>query len=163
MWSRGPWRFVVVAVAAKMQQIQFVDEAVLFEQVDGAIDGDEMHAGIDFLGAGENLVDVEVLFRGVHDLQNDAALLGHADAALAPDSAEVLPVVSAVLMRSPVEARWDGEAAMVMPFRMARDTDSERWARTQLPLYARLLLTHNVRGQGRKGQEWIGSMRITSL
>jgi hypothetical protein len=81
--------FVVVAVAAEMQEIKFVDEAVFFEEIDGAVDGDEMDAGIDFYGAVEDLVDVEVLFGGVHDLENDATLASEANAALAEGLLEV--------------------------------------------------------------------------
>ena len=71
--------FVVVAIAAEMEKIELVDETFFFEQVDGAIDGDEMDGGIDFLGAREDLVDVEVLLGGVHDFQDDAALASEAN------------------------------------------------------------------------------------
>ena len=74
--------FVVMAVAAKMKKIELVDEALFFEEVDGAVDGDEMDFGADFLGAIEDLVDVEVLFGSVHDLENHATLAGKANAAL---------------------------------------------------------------------------------
>jgi hypothetical protein len=76
-------RFVIVTIAAKVQEIEFVDEALLLQQIDGAIDGDEVNLGIDFLRAGEDLIDVQVLFGGVHHLQDDAALAGEADATLA--------------------------------------------------------------------------------
>jgi hypothetical protein len=76
-------RLVVVAVAAEMEKVEFVDETFFLEQVDGAVDGDEVDFRADFLGAIENLVDVEVLFGGVHDLKNDAALAGETDTALA--------------------------------------------------------------------------------
>jgi hypothetical protein len=72
-----------VAVAAEMEKVEFVDETFFLEQVDGAVDGDEVDFRADFLGAIENLVDVEVLFGGVHDLKNDTALAGETDTALA--------------------------------------------------------------------------------
>lgn len=77
-----PVTFVVVAIAAQMQQIQFVDEALFLEQVDGAVYGNQVNAGINFLRTGEDLIDVQVLLGGVHDLQDDATLLGHAQTAL---------------------------------------------------------------------------------
>ena len=73
--------FVIVAIAAEVEEVEFVDEALALEKIDGAIDGDEMDFGINFLGAIEDLVDVEVLLGGVHHLENDAALAGEADAA----------------------------------------------------------------------------------
>jgi len=39
--------------------------------------------GIDFLGAGEDLVHVEMLFGGIHDLEDDPPLAGQTNAALA--------------------------------------------------------------------------------
>jgi len=74
--------FVVVAVTPKVEEVKLVDETFLFQQVDGAVDGDEMDFGADFLGAIEDLVDVEVLFGSVHDLENHATLAGKANAAL---------------------------------------------------------------------------------
>jgi hypothetical protein len=76
-------RFVVVAVAAEVKEVELVDEALAFEEIDGAVDGDEVDFGVDGLGAGQDLVDVEVLFGGVHDLKDDAPLAGQAYAALA--------------------------------------------------------------------------------
>ena len=74
--------FVVVAIAAKVEEIEFVNETFFFEQVDGAVDGDEMDFGADFLGAVEDLINVEMLLGGVHDLEDDAALARETNAAL---------------------------------------------------------------------------------
>jgi len=74
--------FVVVAVAAKVEKIEFVDEALAFEEVDGAVDGDEVDVRVDFLGAIEDLIDIEVLLGGVHNLEDDTTLAGEADAAV---------------------------------------------------------------------------------
>ena len=68
--------FVEMAIAAEVQEIELVDQPVLFEQVDGAVDGDQVHARIDFLRAIQNLVDVQVLLGVVHHLENHAALAG---------------------------------------------------------------------------------------
>ena len=78
----GAVGFVVVAVAAKMEEIEFVDEAFAFKKIDGAIDSDEMDFGIDFLCSVEDLVHVEMPFGGIHDLEDDAALASEANAAL---------------------------------------------------------------------------------
>ena len=59
----GAVGFVVVAVAAEMEEIEFVDEAFFFEEVDGAVDGDEVHGGVHFLGALEDLSGVDPLGR----------------------------------------------------------------------------------------------------
>src|SRR5712664_3088265 len=75
--------FVVVAVAAEVEEIKLVDKAFFFEEVDGAVDGDEVDGGIHFLGALEDLVDVEVLLGGVHDFEDDAALAGQANSLFA--------------------------------------------------------------------------------
>jgi len=72
----GAMSFVVVAIASEVEEIEFVDETFFFEEVDGAVDGDEVDGGIHFLGALEDLVDVEVLLGGVHDFEDDAALAG---------------------------------------------------------------------------------------
>lgn len=74
-------RFVIVAVAAQVEQVQLVDQAFFFQQVNGAVDGDKVHARVNFLRALENLIHVEVLLGVVHDLQDDAALAGHANPA----------------------------------------------------------------------------------
>ena len=81
--------FVVVAVAAEVEEVEFVDETFFFEEVDGAIDGDEMDGGVHFLGALEDLIDVEVLLGGVHDFEDDAALAGEANSLFAQGFLEV--------------------------------------------------------------------------
>jgi hypothetical protein len=81
--------FVVVAVAAKVKEIELVNQTLFFEEVDGAVDGDEMDFGADFLGAIEDLVDVEMLFGGIHHLEDNAALAGETNAALAEGVLEV--------------------------------------------------------------------------
>jgi len=75
----GAVGFVVVAVTAEVEEIEFVDEAFFFKEVDGAVDGNEVDGGVHFLGAREDLIDVEVLFGVVHDFEDDAALAGEAN------------------------------------------------------------------------------------
>jgi len=75
--------FVVVAVAAEVEKVELVDEAFFFEEVDGAVDGDEVDGGVHFLGASEDLVDVEMLLGGVHDFEDDATLAGEANSLIA--------------------------------------------------------------------------------
>src|SRR5712675_2019068 len=69
-------------IAAQMEQIQFVDQAVAFEQIDGAVDGDAMNARVEFLGAIEDSAGVEMALGVVHDFQEDFALPGQSDATL---------------------------------------------------------------------------------
>jgi len=101
--------FVIVAIAAKVEEIEFVDETFFFEEVDGAIDGDEMDFGADFLGALEDLVDVEMLLGGVHDLENDAALACEPNAPLAEGIAELARGCGGVdAFAAGDPARWSG-------------------------------------------------------
>jgi hypothetical protein len=72
-----------MAVAAKVEQIELVNQSVALQQIDCAIDGDARDVGIDFLRAIENLSGVEVAARRLHHLQEDSALAGEADPARA--------------------------------------------------------------------------------
>ena len=74
--------FVVVTIASKVQQVKLVNEALLLQQVDRAVDGDEVNFRADFLSAIEDLINVEVLLGSVHDLKNDAALASKTNTAL---------------------------------------------------------------------------------
>jgi hypothetical protein len=85
-WAVG---FVIVTVATEMQKIELVDETLPLEKVDGAVDRNKMDVGIDLLGALEDLIDVEMLFGAVHDLEDDTALAREANAALAQRLLEV--------------------------------------------------------------------------
>jgi len=85
----GAVGFVVVAVAAEMEKIELVDEAVFFQEIDGAVDGDEVDLVVEFLGAFEDLVHIEVLFGVVHDLEDGAALASEANAFVAESLLEM--------------------------------------------------------------------------
>ena len=73
--------FVEVLVTAQVQQVELIDEAVALEQVEGSIDSDAVHTGIDFLRSFENGAGVQVAFGVVHDLKQDFSLAGEAHAA----------------------------------------------------------------------------------
>jgi hypothetical protein len=105
----GAVGFVVVAIAAKVEEVELVDETLFLEEVDGAVDGDEVDFGVEFLRAVEDLIDIEMLFGGVHDLEDDAALAGESNAALAERVLEMA-----------------GERAGVDPF-AAGDTMRWKW------------------------------------
>jgi hypothetical protein len=66
--------FVIMLIAAKMKQIEFVDQAMALQKIESAIDGDAMDAGIDALRALEDFVGGEVALGAIHYLQKDAAL-----------------------------------------------------------------------------------------
>ena len=78
----GAVTFVKMLVAAEVQKIEFVDEAVALEQVESAINRDTMYAGIDFLGAFEDGAGVEVAFGVVHYFEQNFSLSREAYAAL---------------------------------------------------------------------------------
>ena len=75
--------FVEMPVAAKMQQVQLVNQAVALQQIQRAIDGDAGNARIELLSALQYFVGIEVAAGRVHDLQQDATLPCEADAASA--------------------------------------------------------------------------------
>ena len=79
----GAVGFVVVAIATEMEKVEFVDETLALEEIDGAVDGDEMDVVIDLAGTFEDLIDVEMLLGAVHDLEDDAALTCESYTALA--------------------------------------------------------------------------------
>jgi hypothetical protein len=74
--------FVEVLVAAQMQQIKLIDQAITLEQIESSIHCHAMHAGIDFLGAIENRSGVEMTFGVVHHLKQHFSLAREANTAL---------------------------------------------------------------------------------
>jgi hypothetical protein len=98
-------RLVVVPIATQMQQVQFVNQAMLFEQINGAVDGNQVHARVDPLRALQDLIDVQVLLCIVHHLQNHAPLPRQADASCAQrllQSASGFRGIESLTGRSPV-------------------------------------------------------------
>ena len=92
----GTVGFVVVAIATEVKEIEFVDEAFFFEEVDGAVDGDEMDGGIHLLGTCKDLVDVEMLLGIVHNFEDYAALAGEANSLFTQSFLEVASGVRGV-------------------------------------------------------------------
>ena len=79
-----------------MKKVELVDEALFLEEVDGAVDSDEMDFGADLLRAIQDLVDVQVLLGGIHDLEDDAALARETYAALAQSLLQMAGGVSRI-------------------------------------------------------------------
>ncbi len=77
----GAMAFVEMAVAAEMQEVELVNEAVALQEIEGAIDGYASHARIEFLRALKDFVSVQVAAGGVHYLEEDSALASEANAA----------------------------------------------------------------------------------
>jgi hypothetical protein len=78
-----PVAFVEMTVAAKVEQVELVDQAVAFQQIDRAVDRDARDVGIDFLRALENFSSVEMAARRLHHLEKHAALPRQPDPARA--------------------------------------------------------------------------------
>ena len=76
-----PVAFVVMAMTAQVEKIQFIDEAVTLEQVHRAIDRHTRDIGIDPLRAFENLFRVHVPRRPFEYFNEHHALTREADAA----------------------------------------------------------------------------------
>jgi hypothetical protein len=76
-------RFVIVAITAQVKKIEFVNETLALQEIDGAVDSDEMNFGIDFLGALKDLVHVKMLLGGIHYLEDNPPLPGKPNTALA--------------------------------------------------------------------------------
>ena len=66
--------FVEMAVAAQVEKVEFVNQALAFQQVERAIHSDASDPGIKFLGAFEDFARVQVATGCLHHLQQDAAL-----------------------------------------------------------------------------------------
>ncbi len=73
---------VVVTLAVDVHQVEFVDQALALQQLQGAVHRAAVDAGIDLLRLAQNLTGIEMLVGGFDYAQDGAALLRHADAAL---------------------------------------------------------------------------------
>ena len=76
-----PMRLVIVAVAAQMKQIQLIDEALFFQQVNRAVNRNEVYSRVHLLRPLENLIHVQMLLGVVHHLQNHSPLARHSNPA----------------------------------------------------------------------------------
>jgi hypothetical protein len=74
--------FVKMLVAAQMQEIEFIDQAVALQEIERAVNCHAMDARVDFDGAIEDGSGVEMALGAIHYLENNFALAGEADAAL---------------------------------------------------------------------------------
>ncbi len=73
--------FVIMAMAAQMEKIEFVDKTVIFEKVHRAIDRDPRDIRIDLLRAFENFFRVHVARGALKHFDEHHALAGEANAA----------------------------------------------------------------------------------
>ncbi len=97
--------FVIVAMAAKVQKIEFVNQAMAFEQIHRAINRDARDIGIDFLRALEDFFGVHVARRAFEHFDEHHALASEADAArldLSSEMAGRLVLVNALANRRTV-------------------------------------------------------------
>src|SRR5215472_6971041 len=81
MIAPGP-AFVEVTLALDMHQVQFVDQALPFEQADGPVDGDAVDGRIDAPRFPQDLSRIQMLFGSLNDAQDGATLPGQTDAAV---------------------------------------------------------------------------------
>ncbi len=72
--------FVEVAVAAQVQEVELVDQAVAFQQVDGSVDRYLRDSRVQLARAFQDFACVEVTAGCFHYLQKDAALTRQANA-----------------------------------------------------------------------------------
>ena len=74
--------FVEMLIATQVQQVQLVDQAVAFQEIERAVDRDAMDSRIDFYGAIEDGAGIEVALGAVHHLENYFSLAREANALL---------------------------------------------------------------------------------
>jgi hypothetical protein len=77
----GAVAFIEMLVATQVQQIEFIDQAVAFQQIDGAVDGHAMDARVKLLRAVQNGAGIEMALGAVHHLEQNFSLTGQAHAA----------------------------------------------------------------------------------
>ena len=73
--------FVKMLVAPQVQQVEFVNQAVAFEQIQGSVDRDAVDPGIQFLSAFQDGSGVEVSFGAIHYAEQNFSLPRQANAA----------------------------------------------------------------------------------
>lgn len=74
--------FVKMLVAAQVEEVEFVNQAIALEQIQSSVDSYAVHPGIEFLRAFEDRSGIEVAFGAVHYAKQDFSLARQADAAL---------------------------------------------------------------------------------
>jgi hypothetical protein len=68
-----------MTMPSKMEKVQLVDQTVMFEQFESAIDGYACNFGVDLLGLLEDFGSIHVANRRFDHLNNDAALAREAN------------------------------------------------------------------------------------
>ena len=71
---------VEMAVASKVEQVKLIDEAVAFQQIDGAVHSDASNVGIQLLRALEDFVRIEMAACCLHHVKQNAPLPSEPDA-----------------------------------------------------------------------------------
>jgi hypothetical protein len=74
---------VKMTVTPKVKQVEFVYQSLALQQIESSVDGDARDFRINFLGAFENFVGVEMPPGGLHNLQKYFPLARKADSARA--------------------------------------------------------------------------------
>jgi hypothetical protein len=72
--------FVKMFFALQVHEVELINQAVAFEEMEGAVDSDAIDLGINFAGFAEKLAGVEVLLGSFYDAEDGAALARHAQA-----------------------------------------------------------------------------------
>jgi hypothetical protein len=65
---------VKVTVATQVKKVEFVDQSLSLQQIEGSVDGDAGDSRVNFLSAFEDFVGVEMPPGGFHNLQEHFAL-----------------------------------------------------------------------------------------
>jgi len=73
--------FVIMFFSLHVHQIEFIDQAMPFEQTKSAVNRHAVNMRIEPARVTQDLAGVEMLLRGLDDAQNGTALPGHAQAA----------------------------------------------------------------------------------
>jgi hypothetical protein len=73
---------VVVRPSFQVHQVEFIDQSMPLEKIDGSVEGAAIDGSIRILCTAKDLICIEMLLGGLDDMQNGAALPGHAYAAL---------------------------------------------------------------------------------
>jgi hypothetical protein len=72
---------VKVFLALHVHEVEFVNQAMTLEQVEGAVYGHAVHFRINALRAAQDLARIEVLLGSLDYAENGASLTGHAQTA----------------------------------------------------------------------------------
>jgi hypothetical protein len=76
-----PMALVKVTVATQVKKVEFVDQSLSLQQIEGSVDGDAGDSRVNFLSAFEDFVGVEMAPSGFHNLQKHFALAREPDSA----------------------------------------------------------------------------------